>query len=219
MLQVCARLRSVQGRSQSFLLGIFDEKSIKTGWMTYDVVNYRTLSTPFLLRSSHGKKSSKNVERESTVLTNIENERVNLESLIGHVRDEYNVERHAIQYTFNSNNVVFVQTVNGDFYSMGLSHEGYGEPRVTFTKTYKGVENRILSASPTRVGLVIETESRVLLFAKGAWITIVDSEVLAVRTFARSRRYQNLVAITKEDGLLLTGFFDETTLSRRSDRR
>jgi hypothetical protein len=62
---------------------------------------------------------------------------------------------------------------------------------------------------PTGVGLILETDDQVLLFANGEFYSVVNSEVLSVRTFIKSRRYKNVVAIAREDGVLITGLFQD----------
>jgi hypothetical protein len=49
----------------------------------------------------------------------------------------------------------------------------------------------------------------VLLFSDHSRYTLEDSDVISVRTFPRSRRYRNVVALTLESGIMLVGLIDE----------
>jgi hypothetical protein len=64
-------------------------------------------------------------------------------------------------------------------------------------------------------GLAIETDEKILYFdvAIGDWTLLEDREAMAIRTFPRSARYQNIVAITQEEGVLLVSILDDNCLS------
>jgi hypothetical protein len=194
------------------------ERSVRTAWLNYDLINYADSISPTLLKSDHESvagsrrfNQSRNLERERTVLTDIGHQRFDLSYLIGIVRADNgnNLDTNHIQYVYNSSSVMFVHTSTGNFYSLGLKTMSDMRPRISFTRTYKGPNVRILSARSSRVGLVIETDDRVLLFANSKWIPLVDSEVLSVRTFPSSRRFQNVAVVTNEEGVFLISMFDE----------
>jgi len=195
--------------------------SIRAGWMTYDLINYATPTQPLVFRTRHepARDDDRRAERDRTVLTNIGTERISLSFLFDRIQQDYGIDRDAVQYTYNSNNMVFIHTWRGDFYFLGLKDIWGEEPSVRFTRTYKGEGTRILSAHWSKPGLVIETDERVLLFAHGEWHAIIESAVLSVRTFPKSRRFQNLVAVTTEDGVLLAGMFDEEPTRNRAEPR
>jgi hypothetical protein len=186
------------------------DKSIKTGWLGFNVVNYRTQTIPLLLKSSRKQTEGRGIDQERTVLTAIGTEKIDLTYLYDSITQQYGVRRESIQYAFNSRNTVFIHTYDGTFYSIGVTQSSTGgAPKVRFTKTYKGENTHILSATATRVGILIETPDRVLVFKDGRWTTLATAEALSVRSFTTSRRFQHLIAITTEDGLLLTGLFSE----------
>ena len=133
--------------------------------------------------------------------------------MFGVIRDQYNVQIESIQFTYNSNSVIFIHTFDGNFYSLGIKTPKEGRPQLTFRRTYKGSGTRIVSAHSTSVGLVVETDHRVLLFAHHDWFPIHESEAISVRTFPRSRRYRNTIVITTEEGILIAGLFDEAFAS------
>lgn len=119
--------------------------------------------------------------------------------------------------------MIFIHTTDGHFYSLGMLHpeleESAGDigEKVRFTKTYKGANVRILSVNSTGLGLVIETDNQVLLFAQNEWFHVFESEVLSVRTFPRSKRFRNIVIITNEEGIWIISLFDDSKLTMKGN--
>lgn len=189
------------------------EKSLRTNWLSSDLVNYSTATQPVLLRSKLEKvrKSSMTEEHERRVITEIGGRRTDLYYLFEALQSKFRFRMESIQFVYNSTSVFFVHTIEGNFYSVGVKRSSQSDPKLSFTKTYKGAGTRILSVNPTNLGLVVEIDHRVLLFANQEWYPIIESEAISVRTFPRSRRFKNLVAITLEDGVLLVGLFDDST--------
>jgi len=183
------------------------EKSLRSSWFHYDLMNYSSNASPLLLLSQHERRPSLGVEREKMFISDIGDRQVDFTRLL-----ENDIQLDDVQYVFNSSNTIFVNTIHGQFFSIGISTTDQMDPRIRYSRAYSGTRSRMLSASPTRVGLLVETDDEVLLFAGGEWLVIVDSAVLSVRTFMRSKRYQNMSALTLEDGILITSFFDDTSL-------
>jgi hypothetical protein len=194
------------------LLNKITDKSIRTGWMGYNIVNYRDNASAAFFNTKHERQAADEYHHEKSVVTDIAKIPFSLNHLYSYLREKYSVEEFAIQFAFNSSIVIFINTFNGHFYSLGLNGRETTSPRISFSKSYKGTGNRILSASPSRAGLVIETDNQVLLFANGDWQTLVDSPVLSVRTFINSKRFQHLITITTEEGVWLINAFDVNSL-------
>ena len=191
------------------------ERSLRATWLDQALINYPTYSTPELHRSSYEvpEYRSRSDDPDRKMVTFIDPEAVDLAYLFESLIVKYDISREAIQYAFNSNNTVFVNTFDGQFYAIGLKREGKTDrPTFEYARSYNRTRNhhraRVLSSSPVRYGEVIETEDQVLLFANKQWSVLEDSEVLSVRTFRNSKRYQNIVALTKEDGVILVSLFD-----------
>ena len=186
------------------------EKSVRTAWSGQDLINYLTATTPILLTGVHEKSTSKGLETEKTVLTNIGAEKIDLDYLFEKIFAVEMEELASIRYIYNSNNVFFIYTTQGDLFTIGVGKRGQ-DITVQYTRVHKNEQanTRILSMHPTNVGLVLETDDQILLFANGNFLPIINSSVLSVRTFMRSKRYKNIVAITREDGVLVTSFFEE----------
>jgi hypothetical protein len=188
-------------------------ESFRSGWLHFDLMNYSSTTFPTLLKSEYrrAERGETDSEHERRIVTTIGTEEIDLSDLFGVIRDQYNVQAESIQYAYNSSSVIFIHTIDGHFYSLGIKTPKQGRPQLTFRRTYKGSQTRILSANWTSLGLVVETDNRVLLFAHNDWFPIQESEAISVRTFPRSRRYRNTVLITTEEGILIVGLFDETS--------
>jgi hypothetical protein len=78
-----------------------------------------------------------------------------------------------------------------------------------YLKEYSSSQSRIISAAATRAGIVFERDADVSVWSQNSWQKFVKEPALSVRTFIKSKRYQNLVAVTLAKGLQLTGLFDE----------
>jgi hypothetical protein len=180
-------------------------RSLRTSWFTYDLVNYPTYDTPLLLR---GEKAIAKIENRE-VLIQIGAERLDLFDVI---HDKYGIQRESIRYTCNSDKELFINTVEGYLYALGIQRSKPGELQIRSTKTFESGSMRILSANMSKPGLIVETEDRILLFVNGEWLPLIESEALSVRTFIRSIRFQNIVAITNEEGVWLASLFDDSDL-------
>ncbi|MBK9944494.1 MAG: hypothetical protein IPP13_23100 [Kouleothrix sp.] len=191
-------------------------RSLSTSWMNYDLVNYTSYDNPYILRNSHIKLNySAGLDAERTVLTEFGAQALDIGELFQRLQDQYNFDKNAIQYTYNTDNVLIAHTVDGQFYSLKFRFKDEGLPEYRFTRTQNRIGARILSASQANPGVVIETDDQVLLLADGGWIPLHEAPVIAVRTFPRSERYNHIAAITTEEGVLLVGMCDDKELEER----
>jgi hypothetical protein len=192
-----------------------EDRSIKARWLSNGIVNYKTATDPNLLgvtKTRHRERSSE--EETDDVVSGIgDDQRIPLQqSLLSEIKNRSSdvFEIDLIQYIFNSDKVVFVYTFDGHFFAVDLKLGKVGPPRLRYTHTYKGTGTRILSASVTKLGAVLETNDRVLHFADGEWNSVIDEPALSVRTFPHARNLHNLISITTENGVYLVGMFDDT---------
>ena len=87
---------------------------------------------------------------------------------------------------------------------MGVKKEE-GEPaEIRYTRSHPIKRAEILDMRSSRSGIVVETETAILLFHEGEWHSVHQGEVLTVRTFSRSKRYKNLIVVTTEEGITLS---------------
>ncbi len=192
------------------------ERSLKTAWTLYDLVNYSAPTHPALLRFERESvgtgqlRGGRVVEREQAVLTGLASIRDDLAdslmALAEHAIDE------SVLSVFNSGSRFFAISEEGTIMILALDTRNSSTwKRLQTTRTVPGV-GRILDAKPSALGLVVETMNSVQLFTDDAWLPLLDSPALSVRTFPRSRRYRNLVSVVTEEGLFLIGLFDNRLL-------
>lgn len=191
------------------------ERSLRAGWIDYDLVNYTSYENPFILRSTHTKSNlAQNQDSDKTVLTQIGVTTLDVSSLFRGLQRRYGFRQEAIQYTYTSNDVLFVHTMDGEFYSLKIKFDENDKLDLKFNRTFKGEGTRILSANTVNPGIVIETDDRVLLYSGTEWHTLIDSPVIAVRTFPRSERYEHVATITTEEGVFLIGMCEDRLLEK-----
>lgn len=186
------------------------ERSLRTAWSGQDIINYLNMTTPVLLTGVHEKTASEGFETDRTVLLDIVPQKMSLEPLLQKMSDVEKEDSERIQYVFNSNNTFFMFSASGQLQTVGIGKRE-DELSIRYSRTYrtKRSDVRVLSMHPTNLGLVLETDDQILIFANGEIFSLLDTEVLSVRTFIRSRRYKSLVVMTREDGVIVTGLFQE----------
>src|SRR5262249_38549410 len=131
-----------------------------------------------------------------------------------------------VRYVSNSNNRLFIATRDNTFISLPI---GFDKKSATEQKQKqdeqlllkKGgksqqIQGRIVSIHPCKPGIVIETMKSVVTVPNngGKSTTLLPTEAVLVRTFPKSKRFQNLVVIVTEDGLFLMSVLDETEIGR-----
>lgn len=190
-------------------------KSLKTSWIGLDIVNYSGYDHLALFKSNSEKTQVK-LEPEGRVLVGIDSNGQDLSYLFEAVQARYNIPTEEIQFTFNSNNRLFLHTDAGLLHSIQI-HAENDIIQLGKGKMSKEAINRILSINSTKLGPVIETSDRVALVLdkNGQIFTLSESGALVVRTFPRSKRFQSMVAIVDENGVWLVSLFDEFEFEKK----
>ena len=188
------------------------EKSIRSSWAGYDVVNYESKSEPTYLRS-HKESAKNSVEHQRSILTSFEPEE-GLDYLLSSLFEAENVQPADVQFIYNSNRVFFVHTYGGQFYSLGFQKHPVHKDKLvqSWSSTYKGQHTRINSAHMLRSSTLIETDQRIWLFADNEWTSVLEGEVISLRTFVRSKRFQHMMCFVQENAIILGSMFDESIL-------
>jgi hypothetical protein len=106
--------------------------------------------------------------------------------------------------------MVFYYTFDSLFLSFRV-REQKGRLTVNFNTTQKAEGRRILSAQSFANGsIVIEADDRVFLYSdNNQWQILLRGGAISVRTFPKSKWFQNLIAITTEEGVHLISAIDE----------
>ncbi|WP_157619652.1 hypothetical protein [Skermanella stibiiresistens] len=186
------------------------DKSVRTSWVDSGIANYASNSNVDLYQTTRSKVS-KSVEGDKQLATDVSGSGAGLGYFIKETLRQHDVVENSIQYYFNNNRFFFVHTYDGKFYCFETRKNPKGDINIFFTRTQKAEQSRILSAHPVKEGLIIETDDRVFLFSEDRWWTIFEGPVISVRTFRKSKRFQNLVAITHEEGVEVISIIDENS--------
>jgi hypothetical protein len=182
--------------------------SLRTGWLHYDIVNYATNAAPSLFPTRH-EKTTRQEAADIQLVTSIQSTPFHLDYLLNAIEQQTDDSDSSVQFVFNSSSVIFAQTTDGEIFSLGMRSQEGTPPGIAYSRSFKGARMRILGAHVCKPGAVIEADDSVLLLAEGQWTELLSSPVLTVRTFERSKRFRNLVAITTEEGLWLLSIVNE----------
>jgi hypothetical protein len=147
---------------------------------------------------------------ESSLITEVSQTPINTIQMLEHIMKKNQLSQDDIQYVFNSDRIVFVHTYRGEFFAARIKESRQGEFVVKFDKSYKGTKSRILSAIAVQHGIVVETDTSVFFYKNEEWYQLIDQPVLSVRTYQGSKRYQNLISVTTEEGVYIFALFDES---------
>lgn len=192
--------------------------SVRSSWMGSLLANYASNSSVSVFRTER-EKIDQSMAGERQIITGLDEHPRNLADYINATLSQHGVQEQSIQYTFNSTTLVFVYTYDSQFFCFNVHDTEDGGINIEFTKTQKAQGRRIVGAHPMSGGaVVIETDDRVFLLSKNSWFTLHPDAAISVRTFPRSKRFHNLVAITAEDGVHLISAVDDTHLLRKARR-
>lgn len=188
------------------------DKSIKTGWMDSDLVNYETLNTSHFYKSKTDRVESSSGESKKKVVTEFSKHSINLNEIGMKEIQESGFSSEEIQFEFNSRNQIVFHTFNDNYYTW------YNPIKTTKEsskwRTFKGSGGRILEASYSKDGLVVETDESVMLLSEDKWYNLVNEPAISVRTYLSSKRCQNLITVVTEKGIWLIAAWDPNALYR-----
>jgi hypothetical protein len=179
------------------------DRSVRSLWFARDLMNYSTTTDPVLLESDEEVVTPRGSERETRVLTSIGVRKFEFDHLFGEALIREDEQGAEVEFVFNSNNYLFLHTSTGHFLVMGVKRAEGEPPEIRYTRSHGIRRAEILGMRSSRTGVVVETETAILLFHEGNWHTVHKGEVLTVRTFPRSKRYKNLIVVTTEKGVTL----------------
>ncbi len=203
----------------------YAKKSLRTGWSSFDVVNYEKQSYFSYLENEIERRKARRPFRYSEIdeypekieIVRIAVKRYSMDEVLKKVPFNYS----DVQYCFNSTTACFFFLKDGRFVRVNFARELHNEVRLRSKihdlsfGTQEIVSNNPCSAVAFPLGCVIEYFDRVLLFHDNGVATLEDSPVISVRTFPTSRRFRRQICITREDGIALhTVFPTEDEISR-----
>lgn len=204
------------------------KKSIRTGWSSYDVINYEehnsfeyfvneTTNIDDKLRYSKFDEQS-----ERRRITEFGKSKFGMAQLMEHS----NLKVEDVSYCFNSSTSGFFFTKDGQFINININKENKQDLYFT-SRNHKlpNLENpkkqftRPISSSIVPKGCVIEYFDKVVLYHNGKAKIIETNPSINVRTYPSSIRYKNLITITKDEEVSIHSIypFDEAPIKLTFD--
>ncbi|MEQ8688955.1 MAG: hypothetical protein RIE86_26885 [Imperialibacter sp.] len=204
------------------------KKSIRTGWSSYDVINYEEHNNfEYFVNETASidnkpKYSKFDEQSERRRITEFGKSKYGMAHLMGHS----NLKVEDVSYCFNSSLSGFFFTKDGQFININLNKENKQDLYFTsrnhllpnLEKTKK-LLTKPVSSSIVPKGCVIEYFDKVVLYHNGKAKVIENSPSINVRSYPSSIRYRNLITITKDEEISIHSIypFDETAIKLTFD--
>ncbi|WBX72876.1 hypothetical protein PG913_08155 [Tenacibaculum pacificus] len=192
------------------------KKSIRTGWSGYDVINYDKQNdfeyyvneTEKIEDKLNYSKFDENSERRR--ITDFGSSKFDLSTLLAYSR----IEKEQINYCFNSSTSGFFFMKDGSFVNINLKKPKdknlYFVSRNKALPTLKNGNANFLKPLSTSIvpeGCVVEYFDKVVLYQNSKAKIIEESPSINVRTYPSSKRYRNLISVTKEKEITIHSIF------------
>lgn len=209
--------------------------SERNSWMSSNIVNYVTQIRPELIPVSIRRETSgrhgidtggysevrsieaatsaltySDMDGESGVATGITERREPLNQTLSKSRVTRKLPLSDLRFVANSDSSWFLQSDDGTLYVADVTGLKHPDSYAISTVSTHRVSEDILDVQPGPKWLAIETYDDVRLLSDQLSTSIFDGEVLTIRTFPRSRRYQDMLTITTEKGIYFSGILDES---------
>lgn len=204
------------------------KKSIRTGWSSYDIINYEEHNSfEYFVNETTNiddkpRYSKFDEQLERRIITEFGKTKYGMAQLMEHS----NIKVEDVAYCFNSSISGFFFTKDGQFININLNKEN--KQGLYFTSRnhlLPNLENpkkqlsRPVSSSIVPKGCVIEYFDKVVLYHNGKAKIIETNPTINVRTYPSSIRYKNLITITKDEEVSIHSIypFDETPIKLTFD--
>ena len=204
------------------------DKSIRTSWVNYDLINYSNNSNFEYLENTIEKNQEDNSysyrdeKVDKKIISSFGTNKINNEKLI----EGINFQNEEIKYAFNSSQSVFLITDKGNFYNSNiqfgkslnnmleehkiessqkydpkqvwLSSRCFPLPKIRNRKVLKPLSSHIVDK-----GCVLEFLDKIVLFQNNKAEIIDTDPSINLRSYTSSLRYKNLVTIIKTDKITI----------------
>lgn len=186
---------------------VIANKSLRTGWFQYDVLNYESQTTFKYL-----KNQTVDVDRFARSIDGEHQERkrirvfgvneLNMQQLLRRV----GVAPESISLSFNSSSSGFFMLNDGRFINVNLTENNQAD--IYFSSRPKEIEigsskrktfGRPLSGTIIPNGCVVEYMNNIILYQNGDIIPLENEAAMRVRSFMSSFRYKDIIAIAKQN--------------------
>lgn len=196
------------------------DKSIRTGWASYDVLNYESQNNFVYYMNEVGildelPRTSYSANDESSVKKAITNFGVK-EYSQKNLMPDY-LKDADIRYSFNSSKFCFLLTSKNTLYRAAIvkkvqsvhlsSRLATTEDSFERVVKLKG-KTKVISTALVPSGMIIETLSSVILTSVDVKPTVLhDYPIYSLKTFLSSKRFKNIVLVFHEYGVSIHSLF------------
>lgn len=194
---------------------VYEEHSNRTSWADTDIMNYRSPSefsyfhNETMVRKRAGQKKFWE-KYETKKITSFGSRQYSMDDLIS----KSDLKKDDILFSFNSQEKSFIQLRDGSIvsYKFKGEEENSGEevnPHFSPKRmTVSGLDStrvfgRALSGVTIPKGCAVEFFDKVVLFQNSTMQIIEDEQVMKVRSFMNTYRFQDILSVTKMDSIVL----------------
>lgn len=192
------------------------EKSLRTGWSGYDVINYEEQNdfeyfaneTESIVKKPEYSKFDEYTERKR--ITEFGASKFDLSFLL----KKSQIQKDNIKYCFNSSTSGFFFMNDGSFVNVNLNkpkdEEFYFTSRNHILPNLSNKKRQYLKPISTSIvpkGCVVEYFDKVVLYQNSKAKIIETSPSINVRTYPTSIRYRNLISVTKDKEISIHSIF------------
>lgn len=193
------------------------KRSLRTGWMTTDLMNYEGTSEFDYYRNEYLQKKdteekhfySKAKISERKIIKQFGTEVYGMETLF----NKSNIDKEDIVYSFNSSQKGFFVMSDGSILNAtvranGLADSYYISSRSTnFAKFDKDIIDKPLSSCIVPSGCILEFFDKVVLIQNSQSLSLVNHSVNSVRSYTSSTNYRNIVSVVDDDKVTFCSIF------------
>ncbi len=193
----------------------FANKSLRTGWRGFDVLNYKRNSY-FEYIKNETEKMAQRPYFYSSMDESPEKVRISKMAVNNYPMDvvlhEQGFATEDIQFCFNNSKTSFFFLQNGHVIATNWAHKSQEEARLS-SKPHELSQDspeylgRPCSAISFAKGIIIKYFDKVVFLHHNQFSIIETEPVISVRTFPSSIQFKRLICITREDGLALHAIF------------
>ncbi len=186
-------------------------KSLRTEWRGFNVVNYEySDSFTYLANTTEKVADAKTITRYSSADEAIKKERITTMAAEQYSLAELKtpIDPDDVLYSFGDSNKSYFLLENRQ-----LRAVNWASKEIRLSRQSNEIPNNNLfddvpcSMLPFAGGFIIEFFDTVVYLRDGQVTTLESEPVISVRIFPTSRRFRQLVCITREDGIALHSFF------------
>ena len=201
------------------------KRSLRTGWMTTDLMNYESTSEFDYYRNEYLQKKdteekhfySKAKISERKIIKQFGTEVYGMETLF----NKSNIDKEDIVYSFNSSQKGFFVMSDGSILNAtvranGLADSFYISSRSTnFAKFDKDIIDKPLSSCIVPSGCILEFFDKVVLIQNSQSLSLVNHSVNSVRSYTSSTNYRNIVSVVDDDKVTFCSIFGLDSLNHK----